>query len=257
MRSKSVLCSLCLAVAGALSVSAFSQSASAATVNWDAFIIRTVVGATTPVVPVESASGQGVTVNIDESGEKAGYGTTAFNGLNLGTLGSISYTRLDAGIPDPYLNIWITNGTDYALIAPVTNMATGGGYTSNDINGLSLKTLGFNIYETNFANLSWILPGAQRVAQGLMHADGTPILLSEIAGLTMADPGVYPNPPIGSGAPKNGSAVNLIFGDTMGNFVSPLPYQLEGVTATAVPIPMAALGALPLLGLAALKRRRA
>jgi hypothetical protein len=61
-----------------------------------------------------------------------------------------------------------------------------------------------------------------------------------------------------SGAPKAGYGVNLIFGDTQGNFTTPIPYVVTDAAVTAaVPTPAAAIAAVPLLGLVAMKRRRA
>ena len=252
-------------LAGAVCAGAFASVAHADPVaaNWDAFTIRTVAGALTPVVPVESASQQGITVNIDEGGEKAGYGTNVFDGQSVNNVQSVSYTRVDAGAPDPYVNIWVTDGSNYAVIAPVTNMQPGGGYTSNDVNGLSLQTLGFNVYETSFANLNWLYGGAQRLGQGLMKADGTPVLLGDLSASILVDDPGFGNYSafVGSGAPKNNTGFNLIFGDTQGNFVSPLPYHLENVTVSgagnqAVPLPAVAWAGMALFGGIAAKRKR-
>ncbi len=223
--------------------------------SWDPFIIRTVPGATTPVLPVESVSGQGITVNIDESGEKAGYGTSFFDGQTLSHVPGVAYSRVDPGLPDPYVNIWVSDGSHYAVIAPVTNMAPGGGYTSNDVNGLDMQSLGFNIYETDFTNLNWVYPGSQRVAQGLMKSDGSPVHVGDIGNLLVSDPGVYPSPPIGTGAPKHGTGFNLVFGDTQGNFLSPVPYTLEAVQVPE-PTGLAAMG-LVIAGVANRRRRSA
>jgi hypothetical protein len=241
---------LVLAVAACVVLPAGAEAA-----TWSPFVIRqaSVQPATTPVFITGAPDGRAVTTQIDESGEKTGYGTSDFNGQALGTVTGVSYTRLDAGAPDPYVNIWVTDGANYAVIAPVANMTAGGGYTSNDVNGLPLQTLGFNIYETNFANLNWVFPGSTRQGQGLMKPDGNPVTLADIAGLTINDPGVYPNPPVGTGAPKNGTGLNLIFGDTQGNFASPMPYSLANVSAVPEP---ATLGVLALAGLALTGRRR-
>jgi hypothetical protein len=131
-------------------------------------------------------------------------------------------------------------------------MMSGGGYTSNDVNGLNLQNLGFNIYEYTSANFDWLLAGSTRQAQGLMHADGTPVLVSEIGSLVVDDP----NPTLaqgGTGAPKNGTGFNLIFGDTQGNFTTPMPYSLTNVSAVPEP---ASLGLLALGGVSLLARRR-
>jgi hypothetical protein len=225
--------------------------------SWNPFVIRTVGGASTPLTIVENVDGDGVTTTIDENGEKTGYGTGDFNGKSVGTLGVLSYLRVDPGTKDPYLNIWVTdNAGHFAVIAPVANMTATGDYTNNDVSGLDLKTLGFNIYETDFSNLSWLgVAGATRTKQALT-AGGSVVTLADIAGLTILSPAVFPNPPIGTGAPKAGYGVNIVFGDTQGNFTSSVPYVIDNVNLTAVPTPVAAFAAVPLLGLVAMKRRR-
>lgn len=248
MFRKSVTARLSIAAVAA-TAAVFTADAGAAT--WEPFIIRTNPSATTPLTITDVAGV--VTTNIDESGEKTGYGTDDFNGQTVGSLEQVNYTRLDAGTKDPYLNVWITDGSNYAVISPVANMTGTGDYTNNDVAGLDLSTLGFNIYETSFANLNWVFPGATRVKSALIKSDGTPVTLADIAALTLEDPGIYPNPPVGTGAPKNGSAVNIIFGDTQGNFVSPVPYSISNVSAVPEP---ASLGLLGVAATALLGRRR-
>lgn len=236
-------------LAFAVLAAAVASASQAATFN--PFVIRTNPSATTPLTITDVAGV--VTTNVDESGEKTGYGTSYFDGQTIGALTKVTYNRIDAGPRDPYLNIWITDGTHSAVIAPVANMNGAGGYTSNNINGLDLQTLGFNIYETDFSNLSWLgVPGATRTLSALT-AGGAPVTLSQIAGLTIQDPGTYSGF-VGTGAPKNGTGLNLIFGDTQGNFTQPLPYVISNVQVPE-PTTLAALGAASLLGLG--RRRRA
>jgi hypothetical protein len=219
-------------------------------VSFNPFIIRTIGSPTTPLTITDVAGV--VTTNVDESGEKTGYGTSAFDGQTIGALTAVSYTRVDAGPKDPYLNIWITNGVKSAVIAPVVGMNGSGNYTSNNINGVNLQTLGFNIYETDFSDLSWLgVAGATRVNAALI-AGGNAVTLSQIAGLTIQDPGSYSGF-VGTGAPKNGTGLNLIFGDTQGNFAQPLPYIISNV-AVPEPTTLTALGAASVLGF---RRRRA
>jgi hypothetical protein len=247
---------LCFLAAAAASVSCVAAgNADAAT--WTPFVIRqaNVQPAVTPVVITGTTDGSAVSTQIDEAGEKTAYGTSDFDGQPLSNVTGINYNRVDAGVPDPYLNIWVSDGTNYALIAPVTNMMSGGGYTSNDVNGQNLQTLGFNIYEYTSANFDWLVPGATRQAQGLMHSDGTPVLVSEIGGLVIDDP----NPTLaqgGTGAPKLGTGLNVVFGDTQGNFVNPMPYTLTNVNVVPEPSTFA-LGAIAGGGLLLRRRRRA
>ncbi|MGN6627396.1 MAG: PEP-CTERM sorting domain-containing protein [Tepidisphaeraceae bacterium] len=236
-------------LAAVLSVVALAAPTFAAPV-WNAFTIRTVSGANTPVVPVGTSDGSAFTVTIDESGEKAGYGTSYFDGQTVGSLTTVNYDRLDAGTKDPYLNLWVTDGTHSAVLAPVANMTASGNYTSNNVDHLNLQSLGFNIYETDFSDLSWLVPNATRVNQALI-ANNQVVTLADIASLTIEDPGTY-SAFVGTGAPKNGTGFNLIFGDTQGNFSSPTPYSIANVT---VPEP-ASLGLAALSGAALLRRRR-
>src|SRR5829696_8793959 len=128
-------CTKSMLALAALVCGGTAVSAEAAT--WAPFVIRQANSqpAATPVFITGTTDGSSVTTQIDEAGEKTGYGTSDFDGQTLGNLTSVNYARLDAGAPDPYVNIWVTDGTNYAVIAPVTNMMAGGGYTSNDVNG--------------------------------------------------------------------------------------------------------------------------
>jgi hypothetical protein len=252
-RKTASLCLAALAMASTAAVSAQAQT-------WEPFVIRTVAGATTPVVPVGTSNGTSFTVNIDEAGEKAGYGTSFFDGGALSNVQSVSYTRVDPGTKDPYVNIWIRDNAGHsAVIAPVTNLASTGGYTSNNVDGLNLQALGFNIYETDFNDLGWLgIAGAHRVAQALIQGGdalgngGTVVTLADIGGLTVDDPGSPYSGFVGTGAPKNDTGFNLIFGDTQGNFTSPVPYSIANVSAVPEPGTFALIG----LGAAAMLLRR-
>jgi len=238
---------------------ATTQSASAAT--FTPFVIRNNANPTTPLTITDF--GGVVTTTIDESGEKTGYGTKFFDGMSVNMLGKISYTRVDSGLKNPYLNVWVTDGTNYAILAPLryNNYGIGGAPVSSNVNGLWIQDLGINVYETNTANLGWLAPDAvyNSAFQGLATGtpgNFTPVKVSDLYSLlTINDPGIYPTPPIGTGPPKNGTGFNLIFGDTQGNFVQPVPYVINGVSVSVVPEP-SSLALIGVGALALLRRRR-
>lgn len=246
--------SVLAAAVAALGVALVTPASAA--VEWEAFVIRqaNTQPAATPVTIVEDVDGNGATTLIDEGGEKTGYGTSFFDGQTLSSIPSVSYDRIDPGTKYPYVNVWITDGTNYAVIAPGV-VQNGGGVTTSNVNGLDFQSLGMTIYETNFTGpgaLNWLYPNAQRVNQALLKADNTPVTIAEIGSLLVGDPGVYPNPPVGTGAPKNGTGLNLIFGDTQSNFDQAIAYQIDNVV---VPEP-AAFGLLGIGAAAMLLRRR-
>ena len=232
---------------------------------WSPFVIRTVDGASTPVTPIGTSDGSSFTVTIDESSEKAGYGTASFNGQSISSISSVSYDRIDPGTKSPYVNIWVTDGTNYAVIAPNVygSYGPGGAPVGVNVNGLNIQDLGVNVYETNTANLGWLAPNAVYNAafQGLatLGVNGyTPVTVGDLFdSLT-----IYGNTTLGgTGAPKAGTGFNLIFGDTQNNFTTGVPYVIGNVsvetTAAPVPLPAAAWAGMALFGgIGASKLRR-
>lgn len=243
-------------VLGVGAAAAFAAPAQAA-VEWDTFVVRQGGGGLSPVTAVEDADGNGATALIDESGDKAAYGTDDFDGQLLSSITKVSYTRLDAGTKNPYLNFWVTDGTgNFAVIAPNTLNAEKTAIISSDFNGLNLADLGVAIYETNLSDLNWIATGARQKAgsQMLVDANDKALTMDDLGFLKILDPGVYPNPPVGAGAAKNHGGLAIIFGDLQGNYTNPVPYQIDNVIVT-VPEP-ASLALLALGGVAAAMRRR-
>jgi hypothetical protein len=257
-KKSAIMCAAAAAVAG---LGTITSATSAAT--WSAFEIRqanTPAPLGTPINATGASDGSSFSALIDEAGEKAAYGTSAFDNQPLSSVGTVNFTETDSNAKIPYVNIWVTDGTHYAVIAPIMGALTGGGYDSNtNISGQNIQSLGINLYETNFASfsdMSWLGAGnlvRQNGTGSLLH-DGTntPVLVSELAaaGLTVLDPGTYPAP-IGSGAPKNGTGFNILVDGVYPDSA----YTLENVSVTAVPEP-ASLGLLSLGGLALLRRRR-
>jgi hypothetical protein len=249
-----------LKIAVALTSLALCSAANAAA-TFNPFIIRSAAGAVTPVSIVGTSDGSSVTAQIDEGGEKAGYGTSFFNGQSVRSIGSVSYTRLDPGTHNPYVNFWVTDGTHHAVVAPniYNSYGTGGAPVGTDVNGLNIQSLGVNIYETDTTDLSWLTPGGvyNSAFQGLATSSGglfTPVKVSDLYS-TLS---VYGNTTFGgTGATKSGDGFAIIFGDTQGNFTNPIPYSLANVSVAATPEPttLAALGAASAMGLR--RRRRA
>jgi hypothetical protein len=252
-------------VAASFATGVFSLHAQAASLNWDAFVIRDATASPHDAPPItENVDGAGVTTSITESGQKTGYGTTGVDGMTVGSLVTLSYDRIDSGSGVPYLNIWVTDGTNFALIAPVSDGYTNGGYAlPNDINGLNLQTLGFNIYDNSDGNdYDWLVPGAVRYnAVGgpgsLLQSNGDIVTLADIASLKIGEPSTTV---ADSGAPQNGDGLNLVFGDTQGNFNQPIPYEIDNLKLSTVPLPASAWSGLALLGglglFGAVKRHR-
>ncbi|MGB7160589.1 MAG: PEP-CTERM sorting domain-containing protein [Tepidisphaeraceae bacterium] len=239
-------------------VAAFMAVSTAdAAVSWDAFQVRDsngdAPGGTNPVF-AERISQQGIDTTV-ATGEKVGYGTSHFNGQNVADVPGITWDVLaapnmnTANEKSPYLNLWIGKSGSHAVIAPFSGPTT-------NVNGLNWDSLNVFIYESDFTtptSLDWIESGAERTGQQLFHSDNTPFTIGELGalGVVLEDPGVYPNPPVGAGAPKHGTAFNLIFGDSASNYVG--TYSIDNIVVPEpTGIALTAMGAGALL----LRRRR-
>jgi hypothetical protein len=164
---KSVI--VCAAVAALVGL---GHAAHAAT--WSSFTIRD--NGTEPATITGATDGSSVTASITEGGDKVGYGTSFIDGQQLSTVKKVTYTRVDAGTKFPYVNIWVTDGTNHAIVAPeigVTYTPNGGGYDTANVVGQDLQSLGFSVWENSKGNdYTWIKAGAV-----LLNA-GTAVLLN-------------------------------------------------------------------------------
>lgn len=223
------------------------------------FIIRS--------TPVINDLGGGVTeFIIAGGGQKAAQGSNDIDGSTLGSITGLRIDRLDdrtrftpgtGPYVAPYLNFWITDGTNYAVVAnepsnPAFFPLYSGGYDL-DFGDLSDKVA--KIYEKT--DKSW-LPNN---GVGLTFADlaGFVIQAPSIAELTAGWAG------LGSGAPRElgtnmAYGVNWVFGDTLSNYVSGDDgYIVAGARVAAAQVPepgVLGLFCLGLLGMGVTARRR-
>ncbi len=232
-----------------------AQSASAAFIS---YIIRS-----TPTIQTNNVYTPGATeFIISAGGQKAGLGSSDVDGATLGNLLDVSVTRHDdrtrfaAGSGPyvaPYLNLWITDGTNFAVVA---NEPSDGAFQPLYSNGYSLSFADLSnkvakIYENS--NKTW-LPNN---GVGLTFADlaAFTIKAPTVAQLTAGWAG------LGTGAPRQlgtnvAYGVNWVFGDTLSNYVSGAEgYVVSGASVTARAVPEPTTLGLLALGLVAIGRR--
>ncbi|MBL7645912.1 MAG: hypothetical protein JNK74_06935 [Candidatus Hydrogenedentes bacterium] len=257
---KSLVLGLALLVGG---------TAQAAVIDFEEFGIRGGGTAT------ELLGQNGVSFNTPSTGDKAGYGTSYFDGMTFADLQSVSFVATNVGGAwMPYMNIWITNGAAnpadrrWAVIAnepsnaPLNNLLTydpilypdGRGYLSNgETVAVNFSDMSYYVHESN-GDTSWLtgLFGGNQISYASLVAGGWKI--------------DNPNPGTawgGTGAPKNGGyGFNFIYGDTMSNYVSTGPYTISNIVingnleaGAVVPIPAAAPLGLLGMGLIGLARK--
>ncbi len=173
---------------------------------------------------MENSAGDGFSAATPRGGQKVGYGTNFFDGRMLNTLDTVNWDRLSgASNLVAYLNIWVTDGTHYAVIA-----------SENDYRGTDFATrTEWKVFEYDTTGgdsvaLDWLCANGDggRVNQYLT-CGGTNATLSSLANVTLKSPTTYPTY-VGTGAPRGGYSFNLIWGDTSVNFLG--TYSLENVS---------------------------
>ncbi|MBU1823038.1 MAG: hypothetical protein KKG00_16240, partial [Bacteroidetes bacterium] len=125
-----------------------------------------------------------------------------------------------------YLNIWVTDGTNYAIIA-----------SENDYRGTNFATRQeWKVFEYSGTNLSWLFDSGIGARDGARYLtlNGVRVTLSQLSdNITIMDPGSPYPAYVGSGAPRGGFGFNLIWGDTQSNFTAgTIPNQLENLSIT-------------------------
>ena len=171
---------------------------------WDADIILS-----------ENEPGDGFSYGTPSGGQKVGYGTKFFDGYKINSISSVNWNLISGNIGiGPYLNIWVTDGLgNYAIIA-----------SENQYRGTDFATRNeWKIFEfgTSTTNLNWLFDGGTAARDGAQYLtlNGVRITLSQLSNrIIIGDPGVYPAPNVGSGAPRGGYGFSLIWGDTQSNF---------------------------------------
>lgn len=258
-----------LAAAG-LALVASAASASAFT----SYIIRNGAGNVPPQILSNNTYVPNATEFVISAGSmKAGWGTNDQNGVTLGNITRLAITRHDdttrfsAGSGPavaPYFNIWITNGTQFAVVAnEPSNPSFNAFRTSGPGNGLTydfsiadIANEPAKIYETagSGGTNTWVHQELGKVGQTLTFSDLVNYVIQAPSAAYITGPNS-----VGSGAPRElgtntAYGINWIFGDTLSNYVS----GMEGFVVSnpiAIPAPASA-SLLALGGLLAARRRR-
>jgi hypothetical protein len=205
----------------------------------------------------ENASGDGFSAVTPQAGQKVGYGTSYFNGQQVNKLNSVTFTK-NSGIANiPYLNLWVTDGTHYAILAAT------GDYRGNNF---ATTATAWALYEYA-GSIDWLFKGASGsgTANPWVGYPGGFDLTDLNNNIVFADPGnPYPSY-VSTGAPRGGDGLNVVFGDTQANYVgafsiSDLSVTYDGTKYDAGNVPDAGsslmLLGMALTGLSVVARRR-
>jgi hypothetical protein len=182
----------------------------------------------TDMIVEENPAGDGFSAETPLSGQKVGYGTHAFDGMQINTIETVNWDKVSgkANVV-AYLNMWVTDGNgNYAIIS-----------SENDYRGTDFATRQeWKVFEFGpTTDLNWLFSdgGATRVNQYLVH-NGMNTTLAELGDNIVLESPTFPQSYIGTGAPRAGYAFNLIFGDTQSNFTG--SYHLEHLSVTVAGI---------------------
>lgn len=229
-------------VLGALGLAAITLTAAQpASADFQSFIIR---GA--PTIAPGSVPGS-TEILITAGGQKVGLGSNDVNGMILGSLTNLRIDRIDdetrftAGSGPavaPYINIWITDGVNFAVVA-------------NEPSNPAFQPLYDDGYDLSFADL------ADKVAKIFENSDkswlpnnGVGLTFADLAGFQIMAPTAAQLTAgwagLGSGAPRElgtntAYGVNWVFGDTLSNYVSGDPGYLVANARVTAPEPEALL----------------
>ena len=168
----------------------------------------------TDIILSENEPGDGFSYGTPSGGQKVGYGTKFFDGYKINSISSVNWNLISGNLGiGPYLNIWVTDGLgNYAVIA-----------SENDYRGTDFATRReWKIFEygNSTTNFDWLFDSGTGGRNGqYLTLNGVKVTLSQLSNrIIIGDPGVYPAPNVGSGAPRGGYGFSLIWGDTQSNF---------------------------------------
>jgi len=252
-----------IAVVGVIAVMLMTAGAVQAA-DWTPFVIRNANTGGTP--PTYDLSGGVLTVSVESEsgGQKVGYGTDFLDGERLDCITRFEVTRLDAhpNVYAPYVNMWVTDGSHYAVISLEPSHYPEFDWT-HDLQAADYLGIEPWVYETDLTDVTWMQAGAYLGGNGhyLYGSDDTQLTIADIGHLLIVPPTpaefAAGLPGVGSGAPRelgtnDAYGFNLVFGDTQSNYVG--GYEI-GANPTLTPEP-ATLALMGLGGVFALIRRR-
>lgn len=171
----------------------------------------------------ENTDGDGFTAVTPRGGQKVGYGTNFFDNMQLNDLNTVDWTKI-SGKPGivSYLNVWVTDGTNYAIIA-----------SENDYRGTDFQTRQeWKVFEYNpAAGFNWLCANGIGGRDGAQYltCGGVRATLADLSDVVIKSPTFSPAPAgVGTGAPRGGYGFNFIFGDTQSNFIG--SYELTDIS---------------------------
>jgi hypothetical protein len=220
--------------------------------SWETFVIRNSnSGGVAPTIT--DLGGGWLEFDVDDGGQKAGWGTNSMNGRTIGEIASVSITRAGGATGwGPYMNLWVTDGLGgYAVLANEPSHPweyTPG--TAYDVIWDVLKDATTWVYEVS-STQGFALPDGTTIYSSMGAGSPNPFSFGDFADYAIATPASHWG---GTGAPDDLNAgtytaygFNWVFGDTGENYTD--VYEVSNPTLVAVPVPGALL--LAMLGLAA------